>query len=95
MYELLVSVIQGRGNKSSGDNFHAAPNIDHSQEFVRKDLKEWLYWLRLKLEFHFLPPSNMHERITKACIFLVCDHAFAFFSLPDNFFDRHGWIHTH
>ncbi|XP_010551510.1 PREDICTED: alpha-amylase 3, chloroplastic [Tarenaya hassleriana] len=37
---------QGRGNKSSGDNFHAAPNIDHSQEFVRKDLKEWLNWLR-------------------------------------------------
>ncbi|KAL6983542.1 Alpha-amylase A type-3, variant 2 [Sarracenia purpurea var. burkii] len=37
---------QGRGNKSSGDNFHAAPNIDHSQEFVRKDLKEWLRWLR-------------------------------------------------
>ncbi|KAK6922063.1 Alpha-amylase, C-terminal beta-sheet [Dillenia turbinata] len=24
---------QGRGNKSSGDNFHAAPNIDHSQDF--------------------------------------------------------------
>ncbi|XP_059648884.1 alpha-amylase 3, chloroplastic isoform X2 [Cornus florida] len=37
---------QGRGNKSSGDNFHAAPNIDHSQDFVRKDLKEWLLWLR-------------------------------------------------
>lgn len=37
---------QGRGNKSSGDNFHAAPNIDHSQEFVRKDIKEWLRWLR-------------------------------------------------
>lgn len=37
---------QGRGNKSSGDNFHAAPNIDHSQDFVRKDLKEWLGWLR-------------------------------------------------
>ncbi|XWS34048.1 hypothetical protein CRYUN_Cryun21dG0005700 [Craigia yunnanensis] len=37
---------QGRGNKSSGDNFHAAPNIDHSQDFVRKDLKEWLFWLR-------------------------------------------------
>lgn len=42
----LVCVVQGRGNKSSGDNFHAAPNIDHSQEFVRKDLKEWLCWLR-------------------------------------------------
>ncbi|GAU37541.1 hypothetical protein TSUD_369890 [Trifolium subterraneum] len=37
---------QGRGNKSSGDNFHAAPNIDHSQDFVRKDIKEWLCWLR-------------------------------------------------
>ncbi|XP_010470985.1 PREDICTED: alpha-amylase 3, chloroplastic-like [Camelina sativa] len=37
---------QGRGNKSSGDNFHAAPNIDHSQDFVRKDIKEWLCWMR-------------------------------------------------
>ncbi|KAG9140183.1 hypothetical protein Leryth_015799 [Lithospermum erythrorhizon] len=37
---------QGRGNKSSGDNFHAAPNIDHSQEFVRRDIKDWLRWLR-------------------------------------------------
>lgn len=47
---------QGRGNKSSGDNFHAAPNIDHSQEFVRNDLKEWLCWMRLFILplFHFL-----------------------------------------
>lgn len=37
---------QGRGNKSSGDNFHAAPNIDHSQDFVRNDITEWLRWLR-------------------------------------------------
>uniref|UniRef100_A0A7N0SYL4 alpha-amylase n=1 Tax=Kalanchoe fedtschenkoi TaxID=63787 RepID=A0A7N0SYL4_KALFE len=37
---------QGRGNPSSGDVFHAAPNIDHSQAFVRKDIKEWLNWLR-------------------------------------------------
>jgi len=44
IYNLFA--MQGRGNKSSGDNFHAAPNIDHSQEFVRKDLKEWLLWLR-------------------------------------------------
>ncbi|XP_058194810.1 alpha-amylase 3, chloroplastic isoform X3 [Rhododendron vialii] len=42
---------QGRGNKSSGDNFHAAPNIDHSQEFVRKDLKEWLLWLRKEIGY--------------------------------------------
>ncbi|XP_050236433.1 alpha-amylase 3, chloroplastic isoform X2 [Mercurialis annua] len=37
---------QGRGNKSSGEFFHAAPNIDHSQDFVREDIKEWLCWLR-------------------------------------------------
>ncbi|KAF8021518.1 hypothetical protein BT93_G1840 [Corymbia citriodora subsp. variegata] len=42
---------QGRGNKSSGDNFHAAPNIDHSQDFVRKDLKEWLCWLRSEIGY--------------------------------------------
>lgn len=44
---LFDGTIQGRGNKSSGDNFHAAPNIDHSQDFVRKDIKEWLCWMRL------------------------------------------------
>jgi alpha-amylase len=37
---------KGQGNPSSGDFFHAAPNIDHSQEFVRKDIKHWLEWLR-------------------------------------------------
>ncbi|MQL69132.1 hypothetical protein Taro_001387, partial [Colocasia esculenta] len=42
---------QGRGNPSTGDIFHAAPNVDHSQEFVRKDIKEWLNWL--KSEFGF------------------------------------------
>ncbi|MQL90766.1 hypothetical protein Taro_023367 [Colocasia esculenta] len=42
---------QGRGNKSSGDTFHAAPNIDHSQEFVRRDLKEWLCWLREEIGY--------------------------------------------
>ncbi|KAJ8549954.1 hypothetical protein K7X08_033661 [Anisodus acutangulus] len=25
--------------------FHAAPNIDHSHEFVREDIKKWLNWL--------------------------------------------------
>ncbi|KAL1213666.1 Alpha-amylase 3 [Cardamine amara subsp. amara] len=42
---------QGRGNKSSGDNFHAAPNIDHSQDFVRKDIKEWLCWMREEIGY--------------------------------------------
>lgn len=30
---------RGRGNRSSGDIFAAAPNIDHSQEFVKRDLQ--------------------------------------------------------
>ncbi|THF98260.1 hypothetical protein TEA_005527 [Camellia sinensis var. sinensis] len=47
----MFGVEQGKGNKSSGDCFHAAPNIDHSQEFVRKDLKEWLCWLREEIGY--------------------------------------------
>jgi len=42
---------QGRGNPSSGDIFHAAPNIDHSQDFVRRDIKEWINWLRTDIGF--------------------------------------------
>lgn len=42
---------RGRGNRSSGDSFGAAPNIDHSQEFVKRDLSEWLVWLRTNIGF--------------------------------------------
>lgn len=42
---------QGQGNPGSGDDFHAAPNLDHSQEFVREDLKEWLGWLTDEVGF--------------------------------------------
>ncbi|XWS30171.1 hypothetical protein CRYUN_Cryun24cG0094900 [Craigia yunnanensis] len=42
---------QGLGNPSSGDIFHAAPNVDHSQDFVRRDIKEWLNWLRNDIGF--------------------------------------------
>lgn len=41
----------GRGNVSTGDAFHAAPNIDHSQDFVRNDISEWLQWLRHDIGF--------------------------------------------
>lgn len=34
-----------------GDIFHAAPNIDHSQDFVRRDIKGWLNWLRNEIGF--------------------------------------------
>jgi hypothetical protein len=41
----------GRGNSSSGEFFSAAPNIDHSQDFVKRDLCEWLIWLRQHVGF--------------------------------------------
>ncbi len=37
---------RGKGNRSTGDSFGAAPNIDHSQDFVRRDIAEWMQWLR-------------------------------------------------
>ncbi|XP_024360714.1 uncharacterized protein [Physcomitrium patens] len=42
---------QGQGNPKSGDFFHAAPNIDHSQDFVRRDIIEWMKWLRSDFGF--------------------------------------------
>ena len=36
----------GRGGASSGEIFHAAPNIDHAQQFVKADVAEWMQWLR-------------------------------------------------
>lgn len=35
----------GQGHHSDGDFFHAAPNIDHSQPFVKADLEDWMSWL--------------------------------------------------
>ncbi|KAH7296165.1 hypothetical protein KP509_26G011800 [Ceratopteris richardii] len=35
----------GHGNPSTGDVFGGVPNIDHTQEFVRQDIKKWLQWL--------------------------------------------------
>ena len=41
----------GRGNRGTGEDYLPAPNIDHTQEFVRNDLKEWLEWLRQEVGF--------------------------------------------
>lgn len=40
-----------QGNRSTGDNFHGVPNIDHTQDFVRKDIIGWLKWLRQTVGF--------------------------------------------
>lgn len=41
----------GAGNRSSGDIFTSAPNVDHSQGFVKQDVSEWLQWLRTEIGF--------------------------------------------
>ena len=41
----------GKGNASSGDFFHAAPNIDHSQDFVKRDIVEWMQWLQAEVGY--------------------------------------------
>lgn len=40
----------GAGNDDSGEGFHAAPDIDHSNPRVREDVAEWLNWMK-KLGF--------------------------------------------
>lgn len=40
----------GTGNADTGDGFHAAPDIDHTNKKVQEDISEWLNWLK-KLGF--------------------------------------------
>ncbi|KAK9811614.1 hypothetical protein WJX72_006987 [[Myrmecia] bisecta] len=42
---------RGRGNPSSGEKFDAAPNVDHSQDFVKRDVAEWMRYLRADIGF--------------------------------------------
>lgn len=41
----------GAGSYKREDDYAAAPNIDHSKEQVREDLKKWLKWLRNSIGF--------------------------------------------
>ncbi|KAG0474863.1 hypothetical protein HPP92_014549 [Vanilla planifolia] len=47
----VTSCSGGMGNKSTGENFHGVPNIDHTQPFVRKDIITWLIWLCTNIGF--------------------------------------------
>jgi alpha-amylase len=40
----------GQGKADTGDGFHAAPDIDHTNPKVRADIAEWMVWMR-KLGF--------------------------------------------
>ena len=41
----------GTGSHKPQEDYVAAPNLDHSQERVRKDLTNWLRWLRNTVGF--------------------------------------------
>lgn len=40
------TVFGGTGNHKTGEDYTAAPNIDHTQDFVRQDIIKWLKLLR-------------------------------------------------
>ena len=41
----------GTGAHKKQEDYVAAPNLDHSQERVRNDLKAWMKWLRNNVGF--------------------------------------------
>jgi len=41
----------GRGAHKTGEDYEAAPNVDHTQERVRSDLAKWLTYLRTSIGF--------------------------------------------
>ncbi|XP_054809210.1 probable alpha-amylase 2 [Prosopis cineraria] len=68
----VTSDTGGLGNRSTGAIFHGFPNIDHTQDFVRKDIIGWLQWLRNKgfQDFRFdfargYAPKFLKEYIAK------------------------------
>lgn len=40
----------GQGNADTGEDFHAAPDVDHTNQQVQKDIIDWMNWLK-KLGF--------------------------------------------
>lgn len=36
----------GTGNKDSGESYHAAPDVDHTNRTVQKDIIQWLRWMK-------------------------------------------------
>lgn len=55
----------GKGNHKTGEDYVAAPNIDHTNPRVREDIKAWMKWLRSSIgfdgwRFDFVKGYSMH-----------------------------------
>ena len=50
-YSLVCSFVRSFVCSFVRSRVRQAPNIDHSQDFVKRDLGEWLVWLRTHVGF--------------------------------------------
>ncbi|PCJ16825.1 MAG: alpha-amylase [Candidatus Cloacimonadota bacterium] len=50
-WALAKNDYEGTGQQDSGDNFIPAPDIDHSNKKVQKDIIQWLKWLKNDIGF--------------------------------------------
>ena len=41
----------GRGCGGTGEDYGPAPNVDHTKDWVRNDLKQWLHWMKNDIGF--------------------------------------------
>ncbi|RHN39394.1 putative glycosidase [Medicago truncatula] len=58
-------------NRNTGAIFHGFPHIDHTQDFVRKDIIGWLQWLCHNVgfqDFRFDYAKAIHQNMLKTIL---------------------------